>query len=116
MAIETVRDILVADGTVTGLVGQRISPVMTAQNTDLPYVILTRISLVPSNHLHGRPTLDANRVQLDVYAETYAQARTIADACRSALEAQDIAMESEIDNYEPDVAEYRITQDFLVWT
>ena len=116
MAVKTVRDILVAASPVTALVGQRISPVIAAQDTALPHVVLTRVSLAPVNHIHGPPTLDQNRVQLDAFANTYAEARAVADACRDALEAGGVTMESEFDNFEPDVAEYRITQDFLVWT
>jgi hypothetical protein len=116
MAVKTVRDILVADSAVTSLVGQRISPVLTAQDTTLPYVILTRVSLAPMNNITDPPSLDSNRVQVDSFSETYAQARQVADACRAALEASNVTMESEFDNFEPDVSEYRVTQDFLVWT
>ena len=116
MPITTVRNILVAAGGVTALVGTRISPVIRAQDETLPCVVLTTISVAPTNQLVGAPTLDANRVQLDAYALTYAQTRAVADACRAALEAGGCALENENDLSEPDVAEYRITQDFLVWT
>jgi hypothetical protein len=116
MAVKTVRDILVADVSVTALVGQRISPTTRAQDTTLPCVVLSLISVVPTNHLNGAPTLDANRVQLDVFAETYASARAVADACRASLETAGVAMDNEIDDFEPDVSEHRITQDFMVWT
>jgi hypothetical protein len=33
-----------------------------------------------------------------------------------ALEAGGCAMDGEFDGFEPDVSEYRITQDWLVWT
>ena len=116
MALKTVRDVLVADGSVTALVGQRVSPVTRAQDTTLPCVVLTLVGLAPMNHLNGAPNLDANRVQVDVFAETYTSARAVADACRTSLETAGHKMESEYDNFEPDVSEHRITQDFLVWT
>ena len=116
MAIETVRNILMAAGGVTALVDTRVSPVQRAQDESLPCVVLGIVSTVPQNHLNGAPTLDANRVQLDAYAETYADAREVATACRTALEAGGCVMDNEFDAFEPDVSEYRITQDWLVWT
>ena len=116
MPIQTVRNILIAAGGVTALVGSRISPVMRAQSEAMPCVTLTLVSVAPSNHLAGAPTLDANLVQVDSWAETYTQARDEANACRAALEAANVVMNSEFDNYEPDVTEYRVTQEFSVWT
>ena len=116
MAVKAIRDILMASPPVVSLVGARVSPVLFAQNTALPCVVLTRVSCTPANHLHGRPTMDENHVQLDVFAETYDMARQVADACRDALEAQDVTMESETDSFEADVTEYRVTQEFLIWT
>ena len=116
MPVQTVRNILIASSAVTDLVGQRIAPIQTAQNEALPNVVLTGISVVPQNHLNGAPSLDSNRVQVDIYAETYAEVRAVADACRNALEAGNCVMDNEFDGFEPDVSEYRVTQDFLVWT
>lgn len=116
MAVETIRNILRASGGVTALVDQRISPAERAQDESLPAVVLTLVSCVPQNHLNGAPTLDANRVQLDVFAETYEDAREVAAACRSALEAGGCVLDNEMDGFEPDVSEYRVTQDFLLWT
>jgi hypothetical protein len=116
MAIETVRNILMAAGGVTTLVNTRVSPVQRAQDEALPCVVLTLVSAVPQNHLNGAPTLDANRVQLDAYADTYADAREVAAACRAALEVGGCVMDNEFDAFEPDVTEYRVSQDWLVWT
>jgi hypothetical protein len=115
MVIEEVRDILVADAGVTALVGARISPVLRAQNETLPCITLTVVSVVPANHLNGAPSLDANRVQVDSYATTYDGVRSLAAAVRAALEAADLVMEGEFDGFEPDVDEYRVTQDFYYW-
>lgn len=116
MPIQTVRNILVAASGVTALVGQRISPVMRAQEETLPCVVLSLVAAAPTNILKGVPTLDSNRVQVDCFGSTYASARAVADACRAALEAADVVMDSEFESFEPDVDEYRVTQDWLVWT
>lgn len=116
MPIQTVRTVLLAASGVTALVGSRVSPVMRDQSETLPCVTLTLASVAPLNHLDGAPTLDANLVQVDSWAETYTQARDVANACRAALEAANVVMNGEFDNYEPEVTEYRVTQEFSVWT
>ena len=118
MAVETVRNILIAASGVTTLVGQRISPLVRAQDEAVPCVTLSRSGLQPLNVIHGAPSLNVNRVQVSSWASTYDGARAVASACRAALEAAGIVMESESDSegYAPDVDEYRITQEFIVWT
>lgn len=115
MADQAVLDILLAAGGVTALVGQRVSPVKMSQNTTLPAVVVTPVALTPMNHLNGAPTLDAYRVQLDSIAETFDATRAVANACRAALEAAGIVVENDFPVFEPDVAEYRITQECVVW-
>jgi hypothetical protein len=116
VTIETVRDLLVAETDVTDLTGLRISPLVRAQNETLPCVTLSLVAVAPMNHINGAPTLDQNRVQVDSWATTYSEARSVADACRAALEAAGLVMESEFDSFEADVDEYRVTQDFYIWT
>ena len=113
MAVQTIRDALVADAGVTALVGQRVSPILKAQDTTLPAITLQRISIVPQNHLTGDGDLDYGRVQLDVWATTYVEARSVADACRTALAAYQLELES--DDYDPDTETYRVIQDWSVW-
>jgi hypothetical protein len=118
MAVKTARDVLLAAAPVTALVGTRISPLVRAQDLQLPAVTLQRVVVTPTNHLRGDANLDANRVQLDAYAATYAAARTLADACRDALVAAGHLLQTELDSYEPDVDPelYRVTQEYLIWT
>lgn len=119
MAIEVVRNVLVASGAVTALVpASSIEPVRRTQASPAPCIVLQRVSVVPENHLRGWGKLDANQVQLDVYATTYAGARAIADACRTALQDAGEIMTSEVDGFEPDVDPelYRLIQTWAIWT
>lgn len=119
MAVKTVRDVLVAAGAVTTLVpASRITPLVRPQAISVPAITLQRISLTPNNHLRGDAGLDANRVQLDAYAETYAAARAVADACRAALVAAGHLLQTEFDSHEPETDPdlYRVTQEYNVWT
>lgn len=115
-ALKQVRDLLVADSAVVALVSQRISPLVRSQNEPLPSITLSLVSVVPMNHVAGAPTLDQARVQIDSWGTSYAEVRSVADAVRAALEAAGLVMESEFDGFEPDVDEYRVTQDFYIWT
>jgi hypothetical protein len=117
MAIAIVRGVLIASSAVTAICADRISPLMKAQGALLPNVTLQRTELEPQNGLRGYAGLDSNTVQLDAWSETYQQARDLADACRTALQAAGFVMLSEFDNYEPstDPGLYRVTQTFSVW-
>lgn len=121
MSVEVVLAALKASAGVTAIVGSgasaRISPLMKAQGITPPAVTLQRIAVAPVNHLRGHGGVDAVRVQVDSYADSYSGVRALATACRTALQTAGHLMVSEIDNYEPGVepALYRITQDFQVW-
>lgn len=115
MAVKTVRDVLVAAPAVTSLVGQRISPVQRAQGATLPCIVLTRVAVTPQNALDGFADLDGNRVQADVWASTYAEARQVADAARAALQAAGYTLQLEVDDFDSEVREYRVIQDWSIW-
>lgn len=117
MADKIVRDILIADATVTGLVDDRISPVLKQQGIKYPVVTLDRTELTPTNHLTGDAGLDSVLVGVRSWATTYKEARQVADACRAAIVAAGHLMQSERDNYEDgiDPGLYLITQEFQVW-
>jgi enhancing lycopene biosynthesis protein 2 len=114
--VETVQAALLANSVVTALAGTRVFQTTRTQAFETPAVAVSQVGRTPFNHLAGPPTLDAARVQVDSFATTRGQCRALADACRAALEAVGIVTEGEFEGFEPDVAEYRITQDFSVWT
>lgn len=118
-AVQTARTVLVNAAGVTALVpASRIEPLDRAQDNGLPAIVLQNVALVPSNHFRGDGLADANRIQIDVYAETYAAAIAIARAARTAMVAAGHALIAQVDDFEPDVTprQYRVTQDFSVWT
>ncbi len=121
MSVEVALAVLKADSTVTAIVGSgssaKISPLIKSQNLAAPAVTLQRVNVDPQNHLRGHANLDDVRVQLDAWAEKYADARALATACRNAMQTAGHLMISEVDNTDMDVDPllYRITQDFRVW-
>lgn len=120
MPVEAVRAALIAAPAVTSLVSaERIEPLRSTQRSvRVPAIVLQRISTVPSNHLTDDGGLDANVVQLDVYADNYSTAMEIAAQCRTAIQAAGMALQSETDGYEsdPDPELAHITQTWSVFT
>lgn len=119
MSTKAARDVLVAASAVTTLVpASRITPIIRPQSITTPSITLQRIATVPQNHLRGDGDLDLHTVQIDSWADSYASALAIADACRTAMQSAGHVLTLEVDNYEPDVTPelYRVTQDWSVWT
>lgn len=124
MSIEVVLAALKADASVTAIVGggtsARISPLIKAQNITMPAVTLQRTSTTPTNSIDPSPHtgLDQTRVQIDCWADSYAGARALASACRTALQNAGHPCVGEFDNYDPetDPGLYRLTLDFSVWS
>ena len=115
MAVKTLIDILLADAATIALVGNRITPLTRPQDLQLPAITAQRISVVPQNSLRGFANLDANRVQLDCWADTYAGARALAAACRTAINAAGHVCVSEVDDFEIETRTFRVIQDYSVW-
>jgi hypothetical protein len=87
MPLQIAHDVLVADATVTSLVGDKVHPKLAPQGTSYPYVILRVATTDPVTALDGWAGLDRNEITVDAYALEEAQAEFVANACRSALEA-----------------------------
>jgi hypothetical protein len=82
-------------------------------------VTLQRTQSTPFQTLQGWAGLDLNLVQADSWATTYAQARSLADAVRAALNAQNIELTRELDEqFDPFTGDglFRVSQEFRVFT
>lgn len=116
--VPPVYELLSADAAVTALVpASRIRGQGYAGEAPVtPYITHQTISGNPANYIAGRPGMDAFRSQIDVWADTAAQAKQIAEAVRDALElnAQCVAIMG--DDYEPDTRLHRYSFDFQFWT
>jgi len=76
---------LLAASTVTALVGQRVSWLDRPQGSALPSVTLQTISDGRPQHFGGLQDLRPTRVQIDVWAATYASSRAVAEAVIAAI-------------------------------
>lgn len=120
---------LLADGGVAALVSTRVFPGRRPQASPLPAIVLHTISGEPIYTDQGEAGLASARVQFDCWGETYASAKGVARAVKSALSAfvgqaggvtfQNILVDAERDFSEggSDAAEYlyRTNLDLIVW-
>lgn len=84
------RTMLLADGTVSGLVGTAIYPIKRPQSGGLPCIILNEIDEQRPGVLNPAevtPGVKFARVQMDTYATTYLAAKALSDACLAVVEA-----------------------------
>ena len=84
---KTLRLKLVADSTVTNLVGSRIYPLTLPQGVTLPAIRYQRITGTSDPHLGGTTGLAVATIQFDCVGTTYAKAEQVRDAVRESLEA-----------------------------
>lgn len=116
--VPPVYALLSADAAVTALVpAVRIRGQGYAGETPTrPYITHQTISGNPANYIAGRPGIDAFRAQIDVWADTAAEAKTIAEAVRDALELDAHCVAIMGDDYEPEAKLHRYSFDWSFQT
>lgn len=126
---EALRTRLLADSTVSGLVGTRIFPLVIPQGQALPAIAYQRISGVREHTHAGASGLAHPRIQYACVAETFTQARAVADAVRQRLDGfagvigsvtvESIMIQNQMDNYnlsaDNEASSYTTWLDFVVW-
>lgn len=85
--IANVFGILNTEPAVTAIVADCIYMAQAEQTAQAPFVVWQMISNVAGLQLSGHPTYDAQLFQVDAYSTDPVEARTLAFACRDALEA-----------------------------
>ncbi len=119
---QVLRDEMKANADFLTAVGHRVYPQVAPLGTATPYVTMTLVSDVPYNSLDSTTRaerLSAQRVQIDVYAQTYEQARDVANHVEDALGGlarSDIKVELDESEhlYESDTKLHRISSDYTV--
>ena len=123
--IETaIRYILINDSTVKDIT-TRCYPVTIPQSPQYPLILYTKITGMRDHHLQGPSGHAHPRFQVEAWAKTYTEAKTLADAIREALDGYSgtasstkigsCLIESEQDIYESEVEAFRVIMDFFVW-
>jgi len=73
---------------VTGIVGQNIYPVRSANQTPFPYVVYTQVANEPQNVKEKQTPVDIASFQLDCYARNHNTAADLSEKVRAALDKQ----------------------------
>jgi hypothetical protein len=107
---ETLVARLLAETTLTALVGQRIEPVLNSQDTALPALSYQLISRA-GEHSQDGPAINRPRIQLTALATTYSQVVAVLAACKTAVDGVSWGggvssfCENEFDGYQADSRE-----------
>jgi hypothetical protein len=80
---------LLADGGVAAIVATRVFPGSRPQGSELPALVLNRISGGPLYADDGEVGLEQGRIQIDCWAATYTEAKLLARAVTASLSAFD---------------------------
>ena len=97
--------------------GTRVYPITAPDGVTKPYLTYQRVSANSENVLSGSTGLVNTRMQIDVYALTYAEAASIAaqvDALMAAWAVQNVSGTSQ-DFYEDPVKLFRVSSDYSLW-
>jgi len=112
MTIETdFYSTLSGDGGVSALVGTKIHPHIVPEGTALPYITYSMVVGTPFNKLAGRTGLEKKRIQVNCWASTYAAAKALAEAVKTALDSTSHLL-LELDDYEDHAQVQRVILDF----
>lgn len=98
------------------LPGKAFTPLAPAGTLE-PYVIYQDLFTHPANSLCGYEELDEVHWQIDIYALTRREAKTIANAVKAALRALPLPpnVDTEQGFYEPETRLYRRMVNIITW-
>ena len=121
---EAIHDILVADSSVKAIT-TRCYPSTLPQNPTYPLILYAKVTGERINDLSGPSGMAHPRFQIEAWAETYAAAKSLANAIRVCLNGYrgtsgtvrigSFLIQSERDIYEPEAACHRVVMDYAIW-
>jgi hypothetical protein len=127
--LQELRTYVLADATVSGLIGTRMYPIRLPQNVTLPAITYQRISHEHMHHLKSGTGTARARMQLDCWSYSLTECKQMSEALRGLLHGFTGTMQSvkvfsslcenEIHLHEPpqdgsDNYLYHIAQDFII--
>lgn len=84
---------------------------MAPQNVERPYAVWQLISGSPQNYISGRPDTEAHTLQIDVYAKTASEARTVLGSLERALEVHCHVRRYNGESRDTETKDYRASMD-----
>ncbi len=120
-----IRDVLIDDAGVSALVEDRIYPQVLPQKPTFPAITLQQLDSPPIDDITGHAGLHRSIFQIDAWAQSQASSNLLAEKIRLALsgytgeplgvKVRGIRLESKVDLFEPEIANYRKIQRFVIW-
>ncbi len=118
-------NILKADVDVAALVVTRVFFADAPQTPPVPFILMTRIGTQYVHSLNSNAGLCNARIQLDCYAKTQKEARSVGQAVKNAIDTfrgtnsdvtiQGVLLLDSMDGYDESPELRRVTQDYHVW-
>jgi hypothetical protein len=121
---------LLADGPTAAIIGTRVHPGSIPQDGTVPAIVYQRISTLRETDLDGPSDMVNVRMRLDLWHNTYAGVKALADAVRVALNGVGLASphllgaepvqfvyldnDGDLPDFEGDRRDYRVAQDWIV--
>ena len=102
------------------LVGTKIYPSTTPDNTELPYVTYSRISDTPEHAMGSDADIKTVRMQVGCWSETFSECKSIETQVKAALSRyragniKDCLLDGSMDLFDPEEV-YHIPIDFIVF-
>jgi len=96
---------------VAAIVGTRIYQDIARPDAVAPYVVWSRLAVVPENNLSNPPPGDRESISVDVFAKTEAQRDALTVAVRNALEARGHVLTIQSLGQDVDTQNWRMTLD-----
>lgn len=120
------RSFLLADSTISSLIGSRFYPGELPQDATLPAIVYSTISGYRPQSQEGPSGIVRLRIQIDCWAETYAGAEALAEAVRLRLngyrgsagsgEIKGAFFDSERDLSDSETDRKARSVDYMIWS
>lgn len=125
MIDESLRERVLSDGTIAGIIVDRFTPMKMSDNPVFPAVVYQRISSIREQNISDGRVYYCNAIyQLDIYSPSFDTTKDLAAKIFARLEGfrgtvlgvdiQGILSQNEIDLYEEDVRLFRRSQQYRV--
>lgn len=102
----------------TAIVSTRIYPLILPQEPTYPAIAYSRLTADRLYSLGGYLGWEHPMMTIDIYTETYKQAKELTTSIQTAMNAATAfssLLVSDVDYYEPDMNVYRVVMDFSCW-
>ncbi|HWG77822.1 MAG TPA: DUF3168 domain-containing protein [Steroidobacteraceae bacterium] len=117
MDLTALRALLLADAGVRPLVGaSRVYFLTAPEGAPAPYIVLQPLQTQPVNALDGWAGLDLSAVLIDSYGVDFTSTKALGAAARTCLQAQQILMQQETEDYDNPTRTFRVSQQWQIWT